>query len=80
MRKVKQILSRKIVIILGLFVITILGFTINACKKDNDCFDQQLFNQHKNDICPQDCPGVVGCDGKTYCNECIANSKGIIVK
>jgi hypothetical protein len=27
-----------------------------------------------------DCPGVVGCDGKNYCNECIARTQGIRVK
>jgi hypothetical protein len=27
--------------------------------------------------CDTDCPGVCGCDGKFYCNECNANSAGV---
>jgi hypothetical protein len=27
-------------------------------------------------VCTEDCPGVCGCDGTTYCNECIAGSAG----
>jgi hypothetical protein len=26
--------------------------------------------------CTQDCPGVCGCDGKFYCNACVAQSMG----
>ena len=48
-----------------------------SCKKTHKCFDQELYNQFKNSNCPQDCPGVKGCDGKTYCNSCIANGHGI---
>lgn len=80
MKTDRRILKNKLAFILGLSLIIILGLTINACKKDTDCFDQQLYDQHKNDICTQDCPGVTGCDGKAYCNECIANSKGIRIK
>lgn len=28
-------------------------------------------------ICPRDCPGVCGCDGRFYCNVCVANSAGV---
>jgi hypothetical protein len=28
------------------------------------------------DVCPADCPGVCGCNGKTYCNMCVANTAG----
>lgn len=51
-----------------------------SCKNETECFDKDLYEKHKNDICTMDCPGVVGCDDKTYCNECIARTKGIRVK
>jgi hypothetical protein len=51
-----------------------------SCKNETECFDKELYEKHKNDICTMDCPGVVGCDDKTYCNECIARTKGIRVK
>ncbi|MBI1288628.1 MAG: kazal domain protein [Flavobacteriales bacterium] len=56
----------------------ILGLTIISCKKD--CFDQALYDASKNQGCTTDCPGVTGCDGKTYCNECEANRHGIRVE
>jgi hypothetical protein len=31
-------------------------------------------------LCPKDCPGVCGCDGKRYCNGCEANSAGTDVQ
>jgi hypothetical protein len=31
------------------------------------------------DACPEDCPGVCGCDGQFYCNTCIAASAGVDV-
>lgn len=50
-----------------------------SCKRKN-CYDPKLQEEFKTAICVQDCPGVIGCDDKTYCNECIANSQGIRVK
>ncbi len=29
--------------------------------------------------CPEDCPGVCGCDQQFYCNSCIANAAGVEV-
>ncbi|MBX7181411.1 MAG: kazal domain protein [Bacteroidia bacterium] len=57
----------------------LLLFSLASCKK-NDCFDQALYNQYQNAACTQDCPGVIGCDGKTYCNTCEANRNGIRVE
>lgn len=62
-----------------LLILAIPGFiTLNSCKKSG-CFDQSLKDRFANSACTMDCPGVIGCDGKTYCNECIANSQGIHV-
>lgn len=65
-------------------IVTFLFFLLFSCNKVTDdekdvCFDSQLYEQHKNDICPDNCPGVIGCDGKTYCNSCYALREGIIV-
>ena len=49
-----------------------------ACKKKHACYDATMEANHPG-ICVQDCPGVCGCDGQTYCNECIANSQGIAI-
>ncbi len=62
-----------------LFISAVLFFFNSSCKH-NDCYDESLYQKNKNTYCTQDCPGVIGCDGKTYCNECIAHSKGIRVK
>jgi hypothetical protein len=31
------------------------------------------------EACPENCPGVCGCDGLTYCNACLANAAGVNV-
>ena len=56
----------------------IFSFGISCNKTKTNCFDQNLKDNHSG-ICVMDCPGVVGCDGKTYCNECDANKNGITV-
>ncbi len=59
----------------------ILLFTLLSCKKTStNCFDAALYEQYKNAVCTQDCPGVIGCDDKQYCNACIAQSQGIRLK
>jgi hypothetical protein len=41
--------------------------------------DQLGTCQPRPEVCPQDCPGVCGCDGAFYCNACIAASQGVDV-
>lgn len=54
-------------------------FTVSSCSKDDGCYDARMQRQHQNDICTADCPGVTGCDGNFYCNECEATRNGIRV-
>lgn len=67
-------------------LITVMAFTLTlgiSCKKEKEnvgCFDPELYAQMKDAFCPQDCPGVTGCDGKTYCNACIAATYGVRVE
>lgn len=50
-----------------------------SCKKGLplSCYDAVYYQKHKHDGCTAECPGVVGCDGKTYCNLCEMHSNGI---
>jgi len=56
-----------------------LTLALGACRKSGDCPDPDLRAKHENDICTMDCPGVCGCDGRTYCNECMARRAGVKV-
>jgi len=53
-------------------------FALFSCDKpiDDGCYSSELEENHSG-ICTTDCPGVCGCDGVTYCNECNANAAGI---
>jgi hypothetical protein len=63
------------------FLLTICSVCIlSSCNRKSSCYDEQLYQKNKNNFCTTDCPGVIGCDGKTYCNECEANRQGIKVK
>lgn len=54
---------------------------IYSCNKNKpQCYSRSLERQSKNSACLADCPGVTGCDGKFYCNECEANKQGIKIK
>lgn len=59
-------------------LIPIFLLIISCNKNKPDCFDRKMYKSH-NGICLMDCPGVLGCDGEIYCNECVANSQGITV-
>jgi hypothetical protein len=64
-----------------IIVAIVLVANIVACKKTTEpnigCVDNVLKEQYKNAFCTQDCPGIIGCDDKTYCNECEAARQGI---
>jgi hypothetical protein len=55
----------------------VLILSFSAC--DKGCYNPSLEKASQNTICTTDCPGVVGCDGKSYCNECEANKLGVAV-
>lgn len=65
---------------IGLKIIPIVFLFLALCcsceRNDNACYDQSLKH---NNACTTDCPGVCGCDGFDYCNECEANRNGITV-
>ncbi len=64
----------------GVFTLAIFSIcTFTACSKDTDCISEVIKAKHQNDICPTDCPGVTGCDGKRYCNKCEANKVGVAI-
>lgn len=65
-------------ILTSLAMVLGLGLCLSSCSKD--CYDKELEEQFYTIDCTADCPGVTGCDGKTYCNECMANSQGIRVE
>jgi len=44
------------------------------------CFDEELYNKSKDKDCPTDGPGMMGCDGHVYCNECEAHRNGIHIE
>ena len=68
--------SQQVKTILCLAVLTV---TLSFCKKKlpESCYEKSYENSHKNDACITNCPGVIGCDKKTYCNECEMHRMGI---
>lgn len=70
----------KLYFFLSLFTGMFITAGISSCNKINSCYDEALYQQSKNSFCTTDCPGVIGCDGKKYCNACEAAKSGIRVK
>ena len=54
--------------------------TTTSCTRLSPCYDRELYLSMKGKPCTEDCPGVTGCNGKKYCNECEANRDGIRIK
>lgn len=66
---------------INFLTVLVIVFFLYSCKKNKaSCYSWQLERQSKNKYCTTDCPTVIGCDGKTYCNACEANKKGLKVK
>lgn len=65
------------------------GFAGLTCSDDEYCdypddamcgaTDQSGTCEPRPEACQEDCPGVCGCDGKFYCNDCIAAQAGVDV-
>jgi hypothetical protein len=80
-KPIKFKIPRAVNLVLKILLMFIfLVFMLTSCKKNGSCFSARLYKKHKNDFCFMDCPGVIGCDGKMYCNECLALTNGIKVK
>ncbi len=60
--------------LLYLIALSFLTLSCNAEEEQHPCYNASLIDASR--VCPSDCPGICGCDGNTYCNECEANQNG----
>jgi len=66
----------------------------DACDQTTSCGDDQFCDvdpatcggpqgsgtcEQRPEVCTDDCPGVCGCDGMSYCNACDAQAAGVDV-
>ena len=51
--------THKTILLLS-FSVTLFSLVITSCKKESKCYDENLYQQHKDDFCTADCPGVIG--------------------
>lgn len=60
------------------FMIILLIIVSSFSCQEADCYSQAV-KDNASEYCPDDCPGVCGCDEVTYCNTCTANREGITI-
>ena len=63
-----------------LFLSTLLICLLSSCSKMESCYDKALFTEYTFIDCNAQYLPVVGCDGQTYYNACVAHQHGIRVK
>jgi hypothetical protein len=71
-------MTKKYFITISLYIILVMS--LSSCTRLSPCFDKELYKSMKGKGCTEDCPGVIGCNGRRYCNECEANKEGIRIK
>lgn len=68
---------KKYVAIISFVLVAVLSGCDNK-PQHHACYNAEMDAQYGGG-CTMDCPGVCGCDGKSYCNTCEAYSEGIEV-